>query len=423
MTITMDLYKQLGLDRSWDEKKIRATLTGEQNQWIKRQNACNDKEQLLLIEKMMETLEQAFRFLTKPLKRKQYDKALEEAYKKGTIEDEKEEKMKSVLEQAVAYYRKGNIKLAAKYAQEAVDGKVNEPLAWDTLARCHYSMENYEKALNTVDDGLKIFGDNLNLNWLGARIATVGMENFEDAQRRINHLLEIAPDNAIGYSEQIFLHLSKENEELAFQETDKFITEHPNDNTFKRNIAYDIINFSNTSFVQDPKSRTYIIADKAGYERCLKMREKAKEIYSDDYTEKQLEKARYYGKLEFNKDNLNDLLWTYGVFLYVFAALIVNTVNGFVEGGAAGGLTSITFIFALLSIVLAVPPVTLTFASFRPYWQLNRIYLTGDPGFAEKAAVWFGRTYTWLIKKALWLIGTICKYIFLLIIRITTRGI
>ena len=49
MDVTYDLYKELELDRSWDEATIKTKLKEIQRLWTKRQSACNDKEQLLLI--------------------------------------------------------------------------------------------------------------------------------------------------------------------------------------------------------------------------------------------------------------------------------------------------------------------------------------------------------------------------------------
>ena len=49
MTVTYDLYKRLELDRSWDEKTIKARLKEIQKMWTMRQSACNDKEQLMII--------------------------------------------------------------------------------------------------------------------------------------------------------------------------------------------------------------------------------------------------------------------------------------------------------------------------------------------------------------------------------------
>lgn len=414
MTVTVDYYKELELERTWDEKILKREIRDRQSFWIRRNNSCNDKEQLILIKEMLSKAEKAFRYLTKPKKRKEYDKELDEAYKKGLIHDEKEEEFKSALEKALEYYRKGDIKLSAQYAQEAVNGKINEPRAWDILARCHYDAGNYEKALNTVDDGLKIFGDNIGLNWLGARIAIVGTQNYNEAQQRVNRLIEIAPNQSVGYAEQIYLHMSKGNEELAFQEIDQYIEKHPNDNEFRKESAYNAIHFSDTSYVQDPQTGVYVIADKKGYERCLGIREKAVRIFRDEYTEQQLEETRYFGKLEFNEDNKSDLKWMYGVFLYMFVCLVGGTIGGSAQPGELLAV-------GLLCLGLGIPPFILTYVSFRPYWQLNRIYLTGDPGKLEKRVILFGRIYTWLLRKVLWVFWTIFKLVSATIIGIAMR--
>lgn len=53
-------------------------------------------------------------------------------------------------------------------------------------------------------------------------------------------MLELAPDKSIGHSEQIYLHLRKGDEDLAFQEIDSYITAHPDDEEFKQGVAYDL---------------------------------------------------------------------------------------------------------------------------------------------------------------------------------------
>lgn len=140
MDISEDLYKELEIDRAWDEKTIRTYLKGIQKIWTQRQGATNDKEQLLLIDKVLKMIEDAYRFLTKAIKRQQYDQALELAYKAGKIRDVAEEKLLSLLEQAKAYYRKGNLQLATKFAEEAIEGKVNDVSAYDLLVHCYFEM-------------------------------------------------------------------------------------------------------------------------------------------------------------------------------------------------------------------------------------------------------------------------------------------
>ena len=111
MEVTYDLYKELELDRSWDEATIKTKLKEIQRLWTKRQSACNDKEQLLLITDILSKVEDGFRYLVKATRRKLYDEDLDKAYKAGRIKDETESKMKSLLDQARQYYRKGNIKM------------------------------------------------------------------------------------------------------------------------------------------------------------------------------------------------------------------------------------------------------------------------------------------------------------------------
>ena len=40
MVITVDLYRELELDRSWSEEEIRKDLNEKQKIWIRRQGSC-----------------------------------------------------------------------------------------------------------------------------------------------------------------------------------------------------------------------------------------------------------------------------------------------------------------------------------------------------------------------------------------------
>lgn len=366
MDVTVDYYKELDIDRAWDEKTIREHLKNMEKIWIQRQGATNDKEQSLLIDKIIDNIRDARRYLIRAAKRQAYDQALELAYQAGRIVDVAEEKLQTILDQARAYYRKGNIKLAAKFAEEAVAGEVNDVSAYDLLARCYFDMNTYDKALGVVDHGISIFKTDLNLHWLGARIATIGTKNFENAQQRINRLLELAPDNSIGHSEQIYLHLRSGDEKLAFQEIDSYIAAHPDDNNFKRGVAYDLDTYSNTCYYYDAAQNATFIADKASYQKCLTLRTKAVEIFEDEHTQNQLESAKYYGKKEWNDWNMPAIksLATYGT---------IFTVLGFIAEG-----------FLPIGIALYLVMGVLIYFSFRPYWQINKSYVTGKAGKLEK---------------------------------------
>lgn len=392
MVVTYDLYKELELNRSWDEHDIKTRLKEIQRLWTKRQSACNDKEQLLLIDTLLAKVDEGFRFLIKAIKRKQYDEALDKAYKAGQIKDETEAKMKSLIEEARQYYRKGNIKLAAQCAKEAIDGQVNDPEAYHILARCHFDMQNYAKAIEAVDAGTAVFTDNLDLHWLGARIATVGSKNYDDAQQRVNRLLALAPDNSLGHSEQIYLHLYKGDEALAFQEIDTYVSAHPADEGFKRSVAYDIDSFSNACYYYDPVENATFIADKESYEKCLRLRTKASEIYSDEHTQKQLENAKYFGQKEWDGWNMESIksLSIYGVILL--------------------------FLFWPVGLVLLAIDAALIHFSFRPYWQINKTYVTGEMADMERFITTLGdyasRFGGWFIRFIWKIVLAVIKFCF-----------
>lgn len=400
MDASVDLYKELEIDRAWDEKAIRNHLKGLQKLWTQRQGATNDKEQLLLIDKVLGFIEQGYRNLTKAIKRQQYDAALEAAYKAGKIFDEAEEKLLNILDQARAYYRKGNIKLATRFAQEAVDGKVNDPAAYDLLARCFFDTDAYEKAINAVDQGLQIFADNINLHWLGARIATVGTKNYDEAQQRVNNLISIAPDKAIGHTEQVYLHLRKGDESLAFQEIDSYIQAHPSDEEYKRNVAYDLDSYSNTCYYHDASSDSYFIADKASYDKCLMLRTKATQIFNDEHTQNQLQNAQYFGQKEWNDWNM-PAIKSLAIYGSIFAGL---------------GLFSSSGAFLGLGLVFYAIMGLLIYFSFRPYWQINKTYVTGQMGQMEQVVNQLGdysaKAAVFMLRALIKIVGLILRFVF-----------
>ena len=387
LAITYDLYKVLNLDRAWDCKTIKKAVLQEQNLWVKRSGSTNDTEQLLLIEERLKLIKEGIKHLFKEVKREIYDKALEKAYKDGKISNEAEEKLKDILAQAKAYYRKGNIKMAAKCAQEAIDGQIGDASAYEILARCHYDSNNPNRALEVIDQGSKLFADDLNLIWLGARYATNGTKNYEDAQRRINVLLEKAPNNSIGHSEQVYLHLNQGQDQLAFSEIDTYIANHPNDTNFKKNVSHDLCAYArNSCYYEDAQNNTSYIADKEGYQHNLALCTKAEAIHKDEYTSRMLDNAKYFGQKEWNSWN-SESIKSCSIYGIIFLIL-----------GLASGTSPFT---ALGAIMLAVAALVIYF-SFRPYWQINKTHVTGQMGVLEtivsKIGDLVGRFGGWLLR-------------------------
>lgn len=223
---------------------------------------------------------------------------------------------------------------------------------------------------------------------------------FEEAQQRVNALLELAPDKSIGHSEQIYLHLRKGDEDLAFQEIDSYITAHPDDEEFKQGVAYDLDAYSNTCYYYDAAQNASFIADKTSYEKCLALRSKAVEIFEDEHTQNQLERAKYYGQKEWNDWNMPAIksLALYGT---------IFTIIGFAAD-----------MFLAFGIVLYAVMGVLIYFSFRPYWQINKTYVTGEMGTAEKIINRVGdataQAAIWGFQAFIKFMGIVLKFIFVL---------
>ena len=64
----------------------------------------------------------------------------------------------------------------------------------------------------------------------------------------------------------MYLDLRKGEEQLAFQEIDSYIEKHPDDETFKKDVAYDLDSYSNACYYYDAAQNASFIADKKAYE-------------------------------------------------------------------------------------------------------------------------------------------------------------
>lgn len=414
----IDYYKFFEIERTLDEKSIKKQLAKLQQIYMRRQSSTNDKEELLIIDDVLDKIGEAIRFLTIKDKREKYDRDLEKAYKEGKINVENEGKAKDLLEQADQLFKRGRFKQAVECALEAIENSPTNEDAYDLAIRSYASLEQYDSAFNLLNKAISSVTNKDYFVWLSARLYIVGLHNYEAAQEKINILLAANPDSEVARSEQIFLYMYAGKEDLAFQEIDSYLAQHPGANKFRKDMAYNIIKFSNSSYVVDPEDGVSIIADKQGYERVLRLRKKAYEVFNDEYTKRMLDDAKFYGQRKFNKDNLRDLLWMWavGLGLGIYYILSMGTL---VFGGEDVGSG---LIVGLIGIFLLAMPILLTIVSFRPYWQLNRIYLTGDPGLFEKTVLTIGKIYTWLVKKALWLLWTLLKMAFVFFRELTKVG-
>lgn len=387
----LDYYKAFGLDRSWDEKTLRKELGKAQRTFMRRQSTTNDKEELDQINQTLEILDKAIECLSHPDARRSYDKELDKAYQAGMVNDEAEAQARDALEKAKQFYAKGQIQLAAKFALEAINNKVNDPTAYEILAKCYYDSGDYSASIDTVDKALAVYVDNTYFLWLSARINTI-VERYDVAQQKINRMLELDPNSSQAHAEQIHFYMYAEKENIAFQQIDQYIAQNPNDTDFKRETAYNLISFTNTCYLEDADTGSLVIADKKSYTKCMSLCQKAYSLYQDEYTKSNLESAQFFGQREFNHNNSYELKWLWG--LSALSLFVI--IPMFSEIHSFSDCISLLIMLCLY----LVPAILLTIVSFQPYWQINRIYYTGKPGLFETIVVGWGRLTVALVKLA-----------------------
>lgn len=272
-----------------------------------------------------------------------------------------------------------------------------EPLLYKTVS----SMEN------ACDEAGLEYSDLDKILLVGGSTRMPIVQDFIKEETGITPSSEVHPDEAVAIgaayhvldllkNQQEKAKESGHTEDLAFQEIDSYIAAHPQDDGFKKNVAYDIDSYSNGFFYYDQAHDASFIADKESYQKCLKLCTKAAEIYSDEYTQKRLENAQYYGKKEWDSWNIESIksLTLYGLLL--------------------------TAIFFPVGLALLAIDAAVVYFSLRPYWQINKTYVTGEMGGVEKAVTmigdlaarfggWFTRflwnLFVWFIKFIISLCG------------------
>lgn len=392
MDVTTDLYVRLGIDRTLDEAGIRKHLNKLRSQNAKRRQNPPSEEKGAALAEEAKLINEALQTLCNKEMRQQYDEALQVAYDSGKIFSRQEKAYADILEQALEFYNDNKYTEAIDLAQKLVDGQTNDVRAYDLLARCYAETGKYAPAVDVLNKATSIFGDTPDLCQLGARVLSNAGE-FDMAQLWVNRLMQVAGGSSLAHAEQIYLHLMKSDENLAFQEIDHYIAEHPEDGVFKRQMAYALVGHKYAYYKEDASDHTIYLDTQEGYEKCVAICEKAVSLYQDDYTTRSLEDARSFGEKSWNSWNVEPIKYTAGFgVLTLFLAL---------SSGGRGDASMI--LFALFFFAAAG---TLIYYSFRPRWQILRTYYTGEYGVAERIVHTIGvilyKWIHWSIRFAIW---------------------
>ena len=391
-------------DRSTDRSTIYQSLTSLQGYVCGNDNTAKQNQQEKL-EELKNILNNACKVFKNDDNRKKYDEALDAAYAANKITDQTVEDLPTQPAQNVWQM------LAELFDNEqyvAVINECNKMIAAGTtdISAYHFkSMASYELgdkkcAYETINETQQKFpNDAWNLK-LGARYSTID-GNYNNAQDFINTLTTKQPEHPLATIEQCYLYERMDKQELAFKLIDEYLEKNPHNEDFRRDCAYDMMALSNTYFTRDPESGTYIIASREDYEKCLAVCEKAATIYNNDYIAAKLEDTKFFGQTKYNWDNKWRILALFigGIFYFLIGLLTI----------AQGG-----FVGLLLGAGLIFSGYRLHKLSYRPYWQINKYFLTGKREPDEAKYIMIGKIFVgylkWSFKIGWWITKTFWKF-------------
>lgn len=397
-------------DRSTSAENISRWLESLQGRISEKRTNSDDKNKQDLLTQIINIIEMASGVFRSEDSKQQYDKALDEAYAKNQIEDPVIEDLPTQPPQNIwhmidALFEGGNYIACVAECDKLLEAGINDVRPYNYKAMASYELGDKETAIRTVYETKEKFPDDeWNLR-LGARFAAKD-DAYETAQNFINDLSAISPNSPLAASEQCYLYERLGKQDLALTLIDDYLEKNPHNEVFRSQCAYDLMELSNTFYKRDPNNGAYIIAEKEDYERCLAVCEKAATIYNNDYISSRLDDVRFYGQTEYNWDNKWHILaLVMGGVLYALCGLPM-----IAQAGAAG-LGPV-----LLGAGLIFCGYRLHKVSYRPYWQINKYYMTGKREPVEARYIMIGKIFVgfvkWSFKISWWIIWFFLKLVF-----------
>lgn len=386
----VDFYSIYGIDRKTGTKEIRKQLLKKQGEIRSNManGSLNSPEILKKLQEAYNEIANAVKTFKNDERRQEYDAMLDAAYEAGKIDVAAQTMAQDLYEEIEAMFMRGNYRGAVQKCMEALDNNVRDYRIYILLAQSYFALNNPDRSLSTVDDGLKVHPDNLELLRAGARFANEGKDDFEKAQKYVNKMMEIDSESPLTNSEQSYLYMSMGKEDLAYRQIDGYVEKHPNDMQFRKNCAYDLVGYSYTCYTKDPNSDAYVIASQQDYQKCLDSCNKAVSLYDDDNVREALDNAKAFGQIEFNDENKEGIFWLF-VSGLVYGAAAISTFASSIIGGI--------FVMALAALMIFCA-FKLRQVSYRPYWQINKFILTGEREPGEGKYILIGKIFAGYMK-------------------------
>lgn len=391
-----DYYQKFNLDPNLSAKEIVVQLRSMQGKRMKQAEMNPfDYELQEKIEDDLREFEIAIKTFEK--NKEKYDKELSKAYKNGKVNEEVKPVTGDFLSELANNLAIGDFGSVVRKCIESLNNNVKDVRLYHYLAMANYGSDNMQAAFDAITRALTDYPNDFFSLRLGARYSTeVGA--YEYAQGYINRMFEIHTENPTTISEQCYLYEQMGKEDMAFKLIDEYLEKNPADKDFRRACAYDLVALSHSFYVEDSSSGSMIIASQEKYEKCLATCNKATEIYRDSMTESVLQNAKFFGQTKYNDENLRHTLALFGGAL-IYGLLGLSIFHVGPNPGAGMMLT--------LSLLLFYSGIRLTQVSFRPYWQINKFFMTGKRERSEQFYIWIGNIFAfylkWSFKISIWI--------------------
>lgn len=399
----LDYYQLYGLDRAMKAKEIVKAIRLHQAKARDHMQTVkeNSPELFKKVKQMCDMASEAAKCFKTEKAKKEYDKELDLAYQEGRIDVERQKVAESLIGEIENLFASGNYQGVVRRCNEALERKLYDEKLYSYLAQSYDFLGDLSKALNTIDSGLEIYPESIEILSVGARLYNVEQKDYDKAQSMINRMFEVEEDNKWANLEQIYLYLMFEKEELGYQSIDEYLGRHPQDQEFRSACAHDLISYSYGFYTKDTQNGIYVITSEEAYKKCVEITDKAVGICRDEITLEAQETVRRFGEKEFNKDNVENIFWSglaAGIYLLMGVMMWATVPNSFV-------IAIIPIAFGLL---LSYCTYQLVCVSNRPYWQLMKYYLTGQREKKEKKYIFIGKLLSfymkWSVKAAIWIV-------------------
>lgn len=400
----VDYYQKFNLDRNKSAKELTTQLRSMQGDRMKQATIDPYNYELQAkVNKDVRAIEAAIKIFEHD--KDQYDKELAKAYEAGKVAQEVRQAPQGFFSELDAMLNVGNYSMIIERCNESLSNNVKDVRLYHYLAMANYGSGNVVGAFDIITTALTEYHDDFFLLRLGARYSA-NVRAFGYAQGYVDRLLEVYPENPLASSDQCYLYEQMGKEERAFKLINDYLEKNPNSTEFRQACSYDLVTLSHSCYIEDSSSGSMIIATQEKYEKCLATCNKAAEIYKDDMTTAVLESAQFFGKTEYNWENFRHTLALFlGSLIYGVLGLTFFLQHGTNPGAG---------LFITLGAFLLYSGIRLIQVSFRPYWQINKFYMTGKRERSEQFYIWVGNVFAFYLKWSIKIAIAITVMVFVL---------